>query len=649
MKQKNQARAIIENVEPNIQNGQFPISRVVGEIVHVTADVFGDGHDIVQAELLYKHHNQRKWRSVRMRERGNDSWEASFTVEQQGKYEYKVKAWMDHALNWQHGLKRKIEDDQYVFSELQDGIQHISYLLKQVKQTKNKTFLQTAKSNFNDEQNYEAAVNTGAGKQLEQLFIKYPNQNNAVTSETYSVYTDRKKARFSTWYEFFPRSASNIKGEHGSFRDCERLLPRVAEMGFDTLYFPPIHPIGEENRKGKNNATTAEEGDVGSPWGIGSKEGGHKAIHPALGNEDSFLSLINKAKELGIEIAMDFALQAAPDHPYVKSNPAWFQWRPDGSVQYAENPPKKYQDILPIHFESKDWKNLWEELLSIALYWVKMGIRVFRVDNPHTKPFHFWGWLIAKVKEQYPDVLFLSEAFTKPKVMQQLAKQGFTQSYTYFTWRNTKHELQEYMHELTQTKMREYFRPNFWPNTPDINPWELQTKNESVYLFRHFLAATLSSNYGMYGPVYEFMASDAVPGKEEYLNSEKYQLRHWDWEHENKLTHLIAKINQIRKEQPALQQTNNIHFCDTQNEQLIAYYKWNQEKSNHIICVVSLDPYYGQKGSLSVPRHLFGIDHHQTVQVKDLITNNGYEWRDQNSYIELGPHLPYHLFEVNWT
>lgn len=648
MKPKNQCRAIIENIEPTIQNGKFPINRVVGEIVQVAADVFADGHDIVKADLLFKHKADKQWERLRMEELGNDSMSTFFTVEKQGYFSFKIQAWVDHASNWQHGLRRKVEDGQNVTSELQDGIQYLDFLKTQTQNKSDLKFIERAEKVFVSKSDYDEAITIGQSKELETLFTDYSQQINGEETKEYLVYVDREKARFSTWYEFFPRSASKIKGEHGSFKDCERLLPRVAKMGFDTLYFPPIHPIGEINRKGKNNATTAEEGDVGSPWGIGSKEGGHKFIHPALGNEKSFQSLIKKAKELGIEIAMDFALQAAPDHPYVKSNPEWFKWRPDGTVQYAENPPKKYQDILPIHFESADWKSLWDELLSIAMYWVDMGIRVFRVDNPHTKPFHFWGWIIAKIKEKYPDVIFLSEAFTKPKVMQQLAKQGFTQSYTYFTWRNTKEEIQQYLHELTQTKMKEYFRPNFWPNTPDINPWELQTKNEAIYLYRHFLAATLCSNYGIYGPVFEFMQNDAVPGKEEYLNSEKYQLRHWDWTMENKLTHLIAKINQIRKEQPALQQTNNIQFCETQNDKLISYYKWNDQKTNHILCVVNLDPYYTQKGVVTVPRHLLGIDDHATLQVHDLITNNGYHWHEQSNYIELAPHLPYHLFRINW-
>lgn len=648
MKLKNQNRAIIENVEPAIQNGKHAISRVVGEYVGVTADVFSDGHDIIQCEVLYKHKKQRRWRSERMQLVDNDQWSATFQVDEQGHYFYRVEAWVDYALNWQHGLQRKLQDGQYVFSELRDGVQYLKYLGKQMEKGVAKDLIQQAIEAFDDETRYDEALEIAKSDQLHKLFVEHPNKLFLAKSKDYPLYVDRVKARFSTWYEFFPRSSSSEKNTHGTFKDCEKLLPRVADMGFDVLYFPPIHPIGEVNRKGKNNTEKAKEGDVGSPWGIGSKHGGHKAIHPQLGSLKDFQSLIQKAKDLNIEIAMDFALQCAPDHPYVKSNPEWFRWRPDGTVQYAENPPKKYQDILPIYFESKDWKNLWDELLSIAIYWAEQGIRVFRVDNPHTKPFKFWGWLIEQVKKKYPDVLFLSEAFTKPKVMNQLAKQGFTQSYTYFTWRNSKHELQEYMTELTQTKQREYFRPNFWPNTPDINPWELQTHNQATFLFRHFLAATLSSNYGMYGPVYEFMECEAVPGKEEYLNSEKYEIRNWNWEIDTKISHLITKINKVRKEQPALQQTNNIHFCQTYNEQLIAFYKWDQQRQNHIICVANMDPHNHQRGQLQIPKDLIGIDWRTKITAKDLVLNNSYEWYDNNAYLELGPELPYHIFKITW-
>ena len=643
------SRIIIENIMPVINCGKYAIKRVINEIVHVQADIFGDGHDIIQASIFYKHTKQRSWNETRMHPTLNDSWEGTFKVEKQGNYEYYIQGWEDHGLNWRHGIVKKIEDGQRVASELLEGAELLKPVLKKCTKTE-AVLIKRAISCFSNDQEYEEAVNISLDDELEKILLKYPSKAVPYESNRIPVYVDREKARFSTWYEFFPRSASAEEGKHGTFKDCEVLLPRIAEMGFDTLYFPPIHPIGEVNRKGKNNATNAAPDDVGSPWGIGSKNGGHKDIHPELGNMKDFKSLVKKAKEMNIEVAMDFALQAAPDHPYVNEHPNWFKWRPDGTIQYAENPPKKYQDILPIYFESDEWKQMWKEFLDIVLYWIEeAGIKIFRVDNPHTKPFYFWGWLIAEVRKKHPDILFLSEAFTRPKIMEQLAKQGFTQSYTYFTWRTSKHDLIQYVNELTQTGLKEYFRPNFWPNTPDINPYHLQGANESMFMIRYFLAATLSSNTGIYGPVFEFLISDAVPGKEEYLDSEKYQIRHWDWKAENKLMRVISKINNARKTNASLQQTNNIQFCDIHDDGLMAYYKFDQEKENHTLMVVSLDPYYSKQGSLKFPRHELGLHEGQHVTMEDLITGNSYNWDQEWCYVELHPGMPFHLFKIHKT
>jgi starch synthase (maltosyl-transferring) len=594
--------------------------------------------------VKFKHEKDKKWSEVRMSPTENDEWEAEFTVEKQGFYSYFIEGWVDYALNWQHGTERKINDNQHVKSELLEGAEYCQAILKEVTKDE-KTYLNTAIKAFEDEKLYDSAIAIALSDELHQIFKKYPTRTLANSSAELKVYVDRKKALFSTWYEFFPRSASETPGKHGTFKDCERLLPRVAEMGFDTLYFPPIHPIGEVNRKGKNNATTAEKGDVGSPWGIGSKHGGHKSTHPELGTIDDFKALVKKAQSMGIEVAMDYALQAAPDHPYVKDFPQWFKWRPDGTVQYAENPPKKYQDIQPIYFESGDWKNLWKELLDVALFWIEeCGIKVYRVDNPHTKPFYFWGWLIGEIKKKHPDVLFLSEAFTRPKIMNELAKQGFSQSYTYFTWRNTKAELIEYLTELTQTEQKEFFRPNFWPNTPDILPFALQTGNESVYLQKYFLAATLSSSVGIYGPAYEYLVHQPMAkGKEEYLNSEKYEVYHWDWEAKNKLTTLITRINHLRKQHESLQQTNNIVFCKTDNEQLIAYYKFNDAKTDHTLMVCSLNAQNPLQAVVRLPLEEIG---NQPVKVTDLITGNSYYWDREWNFVELHPALPFHLFKI---
>ena len=643
---QNQTRIIIENIKPQLDGGVFQIKRIVGQIVTVTADVFSDGHDVVECCVKYKHEKDKKWREVRLNPTSNDEWTTSFKVEKQGVYAYFVEGWVDYALNWQHGTERKINDNQHVKSELLEGAEYCSAILKEVTKDE-KVFLNNAIKAFQNESEYNEAIQIALSNQLHQIFKKYPTRTLANTSHELQVYVDRKKALFSTWYEFFPRSASSEPGKHGTFKDCEVLLPRVAEMGFDTLYFPPIHPIGEVNRKGKNNATNAETGDVGSPWGIGSKHGGHKSTHPELGSIDDFKSLVKKAKALGIEVAMDYALQAAPDHPYVKDFPQWFKWRPDGTVQYAENPPKKYQDIQPIYFESSDWKNLWKELLDVALFWIEeCDIKVFRVDNPHTKPFYFWGWLISEIKKKHPDVLFLAEAFTRPKIMHELAKQGFTQSYSYFTWRNSKAELIEYVEELTKTDQKEFFRANFWPNTPDINPYPLQSGNESVFLHKYFLAATLSSNVGIYGPVYEYLVHAAMPGKEEYYNSEKYEIYHWDWNIRNKMTMIISRINKIRHEHTSLQQTTNIQFCNTDNDQVLAYYKFDDEKSDETLMICSIDPYYNKQVWVQLPLNSLGLRNGQPIKVTDLITGNSYIWDKEWNFVELHPALPFHLFKI---
>ena len=641
---QNQTRIIIENVSPQLDSGAYPIKRIVGQKVIVTADVFSDGHDVLQSCVKFKHENDKKWQEVRMVPTENDEWIAEFKVKKQGLYTYYVEGWVDYALNWQHGTERKIQDNQYVKSELLEGAEYVRAVQKMATDSEN-DYLNRVAYLFTTESEYDTAIQEFTSTELKQIFKKYPILFLENKSLELQVYVDRKKALFSTWYEFFPRSASEFDHKHGTFKDCERLLHRVEAMGYDTLYFPPIHPIGEVNRKGKNNATTAQFGDVGSPWGIGSQYGGHKSTHPELGTIDDFKSLVRKAKDLGIEVAMDYALQAAPDHPYVKDFPQWFKWRPDGTVQYAENPPKKYQDIQPIYFESSDWKNLWKELLDVALFWIEeCDIKIYRVDNPHTKPFYFWGWLISEIKKKHPDVLFLAEAFTRPKIMNELAKQGFTQSYTYFTWRDSKKELIDYVTELTTTQQKEFYRPNFWPNTPDINPFSLQGGSESVHLQKYFLAATLSSNVGVYGPVFELMVCTPMAfGKEEYLNSEKYEYFKWDWDKKNKITTVITRINAIRKEQISLQQTNNIVFCDTNNDQVMAYYKYDDDKQNETLMIVSLNPYEQSQAMVRIPLDYIG---RQPIKVIDLITGNTYDWNKEWNYVELNPELPFHLFKI---
>jgi starch synthase (maltosyl-transferring) len=643
---QNQSRIVVENIAPQLNEGTVFIKRVVDEIVNVTADVLVDGHDVLQASLLYKHESEKRWQETRMYATSNDEYAASFITTKQGFYSYKIEGWVDYALNWQHGIERKIDDYQHVNSELLEGAELLFDFIVSVN-SDDKEYLHHLISIFKNPNSYAEAIKEAVSKKLHIILKNNPKKLLTQTSAEYKVYADRLKARFSTWYEFFPRSASEAEGKHGTFNDCHRLLPRIAHMGFDTLYFPPIHPIGEVNRKGKNNTTVAQNGDVGSTWGIGSKHGGHKDIHPELGSLEDFKNLIAKAKELGIEVAMDYALQSAPDHPWVTEHPDWFKWRPDGTVQYAENPPKKYQDIIPIYWETKDYKNLWQECLDTLFYWIDCGINVFRVDNPHTKPYYFWGWIVTEVKKKHPDVLFLAEAFTRPKIMHQLAKQGYTQSYTYFTWRDSKHELIAYMNELTQTDQKEFMRPNFWPNTPDINPYHLQGAPESKYLIRYALAATLSSNIGIYGPVFEQMIDTPIAGKEEYFMSEKFQLCQYDWSKENKLTTLISIINNIRKENESYQQTNNIKFLETGNDQLIAFYKWNQDRTNETLTVISLDAYNSQSGFVKLPLHDLGVNNGRKVEVIDLVTRNSYNWYNESNYVQLHVTLPFHIFKIN--
>ena len=481
------------------------------------------------------------------------------------------------------------------------------------------------------------------------LAMRYPDRSlEARWGVDMPLVVDRERARYSTWYELFPRSAGTEPGKHGTFKDVEKRLPYVAELGFDVLYMPPIHPVGRERRKGKNNAVSAGPDDVGSPWAIGAKEGGHKSILPALGTPEDFRSLVKAAAKHGIEIALDMAFQCAPDHPYVKEHPEWFRKRPDGSVQYAENPPKKYQDIYPFDFESADWRAMWQELKSVFDFWIGEGVKIFRVDNPHTKPFAFWEWLIGSVRRDHPEVIFLSEAFTRPKVMLELAKRGFTQSYTYFAWRHSSEELRAYFTELTRTDVAEFFRPNLWPNTPDILPEHLQTGGRGAFIARLVMAATLSANYGIYGPAFELMeAAPREPGSEEYLDSEKYELRHWDLERADSLRAYIAAFNRIRRENPALQSDAGLRFCNTDNDQLLAYSKQTADGANLIVCVVNLSPHHTHGGWVELDLAALGIEPDRPYQMHDLLSGARYMWNGPRNFVQLDPQRsPAHVFRV---
>jgi starch synthase (maltosyl-transferring) len=643
-------RVVIDRVEPQIDGGRFAIKRVVGEEICVLADIYSDGHDLIGAALLYRPSADSNWTEVLMSPLGNDRWEASFAAETVGRYVYTLQSWIDRFGSWHRDFGKKVEAGQEVSVDLLVGVELVEQAARRAAGEPREQLTGWARKlrSLRDIDLAEA-LRLSMDKPMADLASRYPDKRHVTIYEKeLAVVVDREKARFCAWYEMFPRSTAPDPGRHGTFKDCEARLPYVAGMGFDVLYFPPIHPIGESYRKGRNNNPKCAPGEPGSPWAIGSAEGGHKAILPQLGTLEDFRHLIVKAKEHGLEIALDIAFQCSPDHPYVKAHPKWFRWRPDGTCQYAENPPKKYQDIYPLEFENEDWKGLWEELKSVFLYWAEQGVRIFRVDNPHTKPFEFWEWVIAEVKAQYPEAIFLAEAFTRPNVMYRLAKLGFTQSYTYFTWRNTKWELTEYFTELTQPGLRNYFRPNLWPNTPDILHEFLKSGGRPAFMARLVLAATLGASYGIYGPAFELCENVPIkPGSEEYLNSEKYEIRRWDLDRADSLKNFITRVNQARREYPALQSNESLRIHPVDNEQLMAYTKESREGSNTILVVVNLDAHYTQSGWVTLPLAALGLDQDQPYQVHDQLTDARYIWRGPTNYVELNPHsIPAHVFVI---
>jgi starch synthase (maltosyl-transferring) len=644
-------RAVIDAVLPVVDAGRFPVKCIAGEVFSVEAHCFADGHDKLRVTLRWNlAESARADYEIEMQPQSNDVWLAEFTPSMPGRYRYTVTAWVDHFESWRREFEKR-EDKSDLRLALKAGAALIDEAA--AKAAGSDAALLADWSSQLRKSWKDAAADVSAQKALAldparaAVVARYSDRSLAST-RTLELIADRKRAAFSSWYELFPRSAAADAGAHGTFKDVEARLPYLAEMGFDVLYFPPIHPIGRINRKGTNNALRARPDDVGSPWAIGAAEGGHKDILPELGGFDDFARLLEKAREHGIEIAMDIAFQCAPDHPYVTQHPSWFKHRADGSVQYAENPPKKYQDIYPFDFETSDWRALWLELKSITDFWIAHGIRIFRVDNPHTKAFDFWEWLIEATKREHPDAIFLAEAFTRPKVMQRLAKLGFSQSYTYFAWRNTKQELTDYFSELSSEAVRHYLRPNVWPNTPDILPETLQSGSRAMYAARLVLATTLAANYGIYGPAYELMeSSPREPGSEEYRDSEKYQLRHWILKHPDSLWSLVARMNRIRSENSALQSNAGLHFCKVDNDQLIAYLKVDPTSANMILTIVNLDPYHSQSGwvDLDIEALKFAAD--QPYQVHDLLSNQRYVWRGRRNYVLLEPQrAPAHVFKL---
>jgi starch synthase (maltosyl-transferring) len=638
---------IIENIEPCIDGGRYPIKRIVGQELKVSADVFKDGHDQTLVALKWRKAGSSDWQKTPMKPTENDRWEGVCHFIENALHEYTIEAWEDGFKSWQVEYTKKYGAGNV---NLRTELDEASILAEKAaeratpKQDKER-LLTFARQLKNADAHFGAQL--AKNPELTGLMAAWPDLSLSTEYQPYlRAVVDRREALFAAWYEFFPRSAEGKANSGSTFRDC---LPRIDDakaMGFDVIYFPPIHPIGFTKRKGKNNSVTSEPGDPGVPYAIGSKFGGHNAVEPELGTLDDFEWLVGEVKARGMEIALDFAINSSPDHPYVKEHPEWFYHRPDGSIKYAENPPKKYEDVYPLNFHNPDWRNLWEEMKDVILFWVRHGVRIFRVDNPHTKPNAFWEWTISEIQKDYPDVIFLAEAFTKPKMMKSLAKMGYTQSYTYFTWRNTKWELTEYLTELTQTEMKYYFRANFFPNTPDILPTFLQTGGRPGFLIRAVLATTLTTVYGIYSG-FELCENVPVPGKEEYLNSEKYQFKERDWNAPGNIKDYITKLNRIRRNNRALHEYENLRFHTVENEQIIFYSKATEALDNIILVLVNLDPYNSQSGFAYVPLESFGITGGDPYQVEDLLTGEKFVWNGRRNFVMLDPHSrPAHVFKV---
>ncbi len=657
-------RVVIEEIQPVVNGGRFPAKRTVGDQVTVTAAIFSDGHDHVGARLLYRHSSEKAWSTVPFTALPNDMWTARFPVDRLGTWHFTVEGWVDHFDTWIVDLGKRLAaqpdprqptqqvEPQDIPLQLRIGaglLEEAAGRAKGADAAKLKAGAVALRKLADENRPF---YETPLADEMVELAARYPDLTYATRCESeFPVWVDRERARFSAWYELFPRSAAPVPGQHGTFRDVITRLPEIASMGFDIVYMPPIHPIGMQFRKGKNNNVRSEPGDVGSPWAIGGPEGGHTALHPQLGTFADFDALVAAAKENGMEIALDIAFQCSPDHPWVEEHPEWFKMRPDGTIQYAENPPKKYQDIYPLNFESSDWRGLWDALYGVFTFWIDRGVRVFRVDNPHTKALPFWEWCINAIHEDTPEAIFLAEAFTRPHVMYQLAKGGYTEGYTYFTWRNTKKDLEEYFTEICNPPVSDFFRPNVWPNTPDILHEQLQTGGRAMFQQRAILAATLSANWGIYGPAFELCEGrPAKPaagkkGSEEYLDSEKYQIREWDRSDPISIAPLITQLNKIRHENVALQRNEHLHFHSTDNDQVMCYSKASEDGANHVIVVVNLDTKKEQTAWIRLRLDYLGVPWDTTFEVEDLLTGARYTWKEW-SYVALTPEQTAHILRV---
>jgi starch synthase (maltosyl-transferring) len=608
----------------------------VGEEVEVRADIFADGHDLLAAVLRYRPVSEPSWQETRMAALLNDAWRGQFKVERLEAYEYTIEAWIDHFGSWQDEVRKKFRAGLDIQSELLEGAFLIDAAAA-IAEEPDRAWLTDIALFLKSQAPQGERLERGVSPDLTACMNRYPQRSQSSHyHQALPVNVERVRARYGAWYEMFPRSTGSSPERSGTFRDAAKHLAYIAEMGFEVVYLPPIHPIGKTHRKGPNNSLAAGPGDPGSPWAVGGPEGGHKAIHPDLGSMDDFDFFVTAAGDHGLEVALDIAFQCSPDHPYVGEHPEWFRHRPDGSIKYAENPPKKYEDIFPLNFETPAWESLWHELKEVILFWAERGVRLFRVDNPHTKPLNFWEWVIVEVRKSYPEAVFLAEAFTRPKIMQALAKAGFSQSYTYFTWRNTKQELMDYVTALTRSEVREFFRPNFFANTPDILPEFLQFGGRPAFLARLVLAATLGASYGIYSG-YELCENEAIAGTEEYHMSEKYQIRHRDWNRAESLREYITLINRIRRENPALHSNRNLDFYPVDNENLLFFGKSTPDGDNIIMVVINLDPHHVHDGWVEVPLETLGISAGEVYQVHDLIGEGRYLWQGRRNYVRLDP------------
>ena len=662
-------RVVIDAVRPQVDCGRTPIKRLLGDAIEVQAELLVDGHEQLAGVLRFRRRGSVEWREealapaasgVRAAAPGlvSDVWCARFVVDALGVWEYTVSAWVNAWGSWAWGLRRKLEAGQADLDiELRTGAALMRAAATRASGRDAETLHRLVNliagntlpgpSGRGEEQEQSVRARLALGDEVETLMRAYPDRSAATTHEgSLQVTVDPPRASFSSWYEMFPRSCGP-EGRHGTFGDAAKRLPYIADMGFDVLYLPPIHPIGRAHRKGPDNALIASERDPGSPWAIGAPEGGHLAVHPELGTLDDFRQFVIQAREHGLEIALDIALQASPDHPYVREHPEWFVHRPDGSIQYAENPPKKYEDIYPFDLAGPAWEALWQEARGIFLHWIEQGVRIFRVDNPHTKPIPFWRWCLGSIKEQHPEVIFLAEAFTRPKLMYALAKAGFSQSYTYFTWRNTKAEIASYVSSIADTEVKEFFRPNFWPNTPDILPEHLQLGTRATFIARATLAATLSPSWGVYGPAYELQEKEARAGSEEYAQNEKYQLRSWDLARPDSLRPILRRLNHIRRDNPALHRVTGTVFHPTDQESILCYSRVDAEAADPILVVVNLDPHNRQSGWITLDLAVLGIAGDARFQVHDLMGDSRYLWQGPRAFVSLAPEvMPVHVFRI---